>query len=89
MKRWLIIGVLCGLGTTGCVVFSFNPFYTKAAVVKAGALNGKWHMLKQGGEEDAVMPWVIAGDKITTYDHSGKKGVLNLVLFKVGDHLFA
>ena len=73
---------------SGCVVTSFNPFYTAGAVISAPELVGIWDLVKNGSDEHQpgeIKPWEIDQEQILTFDEKGRGGPFSYKVFKVGN----
>ena len=81
---------LAALFLSGCVVRSIFPFYGSETVAATKAVpSGKWKVVQAPTRNwEKYTPWVVADDRLTTYDEDGKSGVLKMTFFNVGQTLF-
>lgn len=88
MKRSLLILLVL---LAGCIVQSFQPFYTGKSKVELPQLNGNWDAIKAFGNPlttSNVPPWQISADQIVAYDPDSKPSKIDVSFFKLGSQLF-
>jgi len=76
---------------SGCIVQSWNPFFTKDTLIEMPQLNGEWILLEYMGSDvsdDNMKPWIFREGEIQTYSEDGYGGLLDVHYFKVKENTF-
>jgi len=79
---------ICVLSLQGCIIQSFNPFFTADAVVESPIAIGEWLQIDEKGKLVDDKPWAFNEEGILTYDDEGGSGLLDAVYFKIDDSIF-
>lgn len=84
-----IIVMTAAVVLSGCVVLSFNPFFTEDTVIDVPVIHGMWvPAFKDIAEWDVVTPWVFLPDMIRVSGREGGSGQIQATYFKIGDSTF-
>jgi hypothetical protein len=86
-----LISALLFLSLAGCIVQSFNPFYTNDLVIDFPAINGEWELTQIGNKkvsEDEKKPWVFSSGTLEIMDENNLKSRLITACFKIENTVF-
>lgn len=76
---------------SGCLVQSFNPFYTEDSLTQLPEIYGSWRLIRDdsGDVSNAnIPPWQFAGERVTTFDGRGLEAKLQVKYFSINETIF-